>query len=284
LDNPDCIVIDPVAEYIRYNITLKIFVTKYDHAFLLPNRTSQISPDMEMNPLQSASEPTIRITDLLFSYSGQLKEPVLKIPVWEVTAGQHVFLYGPSGSGKTTLLNLLGGFLVPQEGNIRELGRDMASLSARQRDRFRAHHIGMVFQQFNLIPYLSVMENVQLAAGFGRQTAATTSDRIMHLFARLQLDSRLLNRRSDNLSVGQQQRVAIARALINGPEILIADEPTSALDSDVRDSFIELLLECARLDRSTLVFVSHDRALQSYFSESIDLRELNQVRGYGYAA
>jgi len=225
----------------------------------------------------------IDVSDLMFSYTGREEDAILRIDSWQLECGQHLFLYGPSGSGKSTLLNLLSGILTPQRGSVSLLGQPFSSLSSRKRDRFRALHIGVVFQQFNLVPYLSVLDNVRLAARFGKLPAALVTTRVKTLFERLLLDSTLLDRRADTLSVGQQQRVAIARSLINGPEILIADEPTSALDSDARDNFIGLLLECAALYKSTLIFVSHDRALARHFSGSADLCLLNAVQDLTHA-
>lgn len=215
----------------------------------------------------------IDLSRIRFSYSRQRHACVIAINRWHIEQGQHVFLYGPSGSGKSTLLNLLAGILSPQEGEIRLLGQPFSALSSRQRDRFRARHIGVVFQQFNLVPFLSVMENIALAAHFGGKNNKAVINRAEELLEKLSLDPYLLRQRADSLSVGQQQRVAIVRALINSPEILIADEPSSALDSDTRDQFMAVLRECAT--DSTLIFVSHDRALANHFSHSADLSKLN---------
>tara|TARA_R100000306_G_scaffold47172_2_gene44965 strand:+ start:26836 stop:27540 length:705 start_codon:yes stop_codon:yes gene_type:complete len=225
----------------------------------------------------------IEISNLTFSYTRSEAQSVLSIPAWTVEEGEHVFLYGPSGSGKSTLLNILAGILQPTQGEVRLLDEAFSSLSARRRDEFRARHIGVVFQQFNLVPYLSVLDNILLAAHFGerktasgKRTSADVQGRAENLLARLALSTSLLHQRADALSVGQQQRVAIVRALINDPELVIADEPTSALDSDARDQFIDLLLECMGEGRRTLVFVSHERSLAAHFSASVDLQSLNQ--------
>ncbi|GAA3953359.1 ABC transporter ATP-binding protein [Allohahella marinimesophila] len=225
----------------------------------------------------------IDISNLTFSYTGSEAQSVLSIPAWHVEEGEHVFLYGPSGSGKSTLLNILAGILKPLSGTVELLGSPFSALSARKRDEFRARHIGVVFQQFNLVPYLSVLDNILLAAHFGsrktpegRRSSADVQARAEALLARLSLDKSLLHQRADALSVGQQQRVAIVRALINDPELVIADEPTSALDSDARDQFIDLLLECVGDGKRALIFVSHDRSLASHFSTSVDLQTLNQ--------
>ncbi|MDY6921938.1 MAG: ABC transporter ATP-binding protein [Pseudomonadota bacterium] len=195
-----------------------------------------------------------------------------------MTAGAQVFLKGESGAGKSTLLNLLAGILPAAAGQVQLLNQDLAALSSRQRDRFRARHVGMVFQQFNLIPYLNVVDNIRLASHFAGQSAEATETRAQQLFHSLKLDRSLLPQRADHLSVGQQQRVAIARALINDPEILLVDEPTSALDSELRDRFIQLLLEICEQRGSTLVFVSHDMHLAAHFSRIIPLSSINRIK------
>ena len=206
---------------------------------------------------------------------------VLDIPELTLERGTRAFLFGPSGSGKTTLLGVLAGVLKAQEGEVKLLGRDLTSLSGAQRDAFRAEHIGYVFQMFNLIPYLSVLDNIALPArmnaarrdrldGAGvKETAALRADHL-HI-------GDLLKKRVTELSVGQQQRVAACRALIGAPEIIVADEPTSSLDFDRREAFLELLFaECERAG-ATLVFVSHDRTLESMFSRTISLLDINRT-------
>lgn len=220
----------------------------------------------------------IDIHDLHFAWPGST-DSALVVPDLQIACGEKVFLLGASGSGKSTLLNLVAGVLTPQRGSIRILDTDFSLLGARQKDRFRARHIGLVFQQFNLIPYLDVATNIRLASSFagfpaGNNDANTAPQRIAELLERLRLDASLLKRRADTLSVGQQQRVAIARAMINQPALLIADEPTSALDSDARDSFMQLLLGLQAAAGTTIVFVSHDRSLTAGFDRVINMREL----------
>lgn len=217
--------------------------------------------------------PAIALHQLEFGWAGQAK-PLLTIERLEIARGEGVFLYGPSGSGKTSLLNLLAGVQLPNRGSIQLLGQDLAALSARRRDKFRARHIGVIFQQFNLIPYLSLVDNVLLAAHFAGLDRADAAVRARQLLGALGLEWELFERPARQLSVGQQQRVAVARALIAKPEILLADEPSSALDSDSRDAFIDLLLDNARQTGCTVVFVSHDRSLQPHFSRSLDIGEL----------
>ena|SRR3990167_748574 len=223
------------------------------------------------------SASAIAVMGLQFGYP-RTGESVLDILNWQVERGTQVFLKGASGSGKSTLLNLLAGILAAPPGSVRLLNQDLAALSSRQRDRFRARHVGMVFQQFNLIPYLSVIDNIQLASHFAGLARSATLERAQQLFDALKLHTALLQQRADQLSVGQQQRVAIARALINGPEILLADEPTSALDSELRDRFIQLLLELCQQQKSTLIFVSHDMQLAHQFSRVVTLDSINRAQ------
>ena len=228
-------------------------------------------------------QPAIEIRDLRVAWDGG-STPLLDIPAFDMGADERLFLRGPSGSGKSTLLGLIAGVLEPQSGSIRVLGEDMSSLSGAKRDRMRADHLGVIFQMFNLVPYLSVVQNVTLPCRFSQARRAAIAaaggpvEEARRLLARLGLtDEKLLARPVTELSVGQQQRVAVARALIGGPNLLIADEPTSALDADARDRFIELLNEEASQSGAALLFVSHDGALASHFDRSVDLSELNRT-------
>lgn len=223
--------------------------------------------------------PAIRLTDLRFAY--RAGREVLSLSLFEVPRGERVFLHGPSGSGKTTLLGLIAGVLAPTAGTIEVLGRDLASLGGGARDAFRGAHVGYLFQLFNLIPYLTVRENVALpcrlhAARRARLGGASIEAEAERLCQALEIGD-LLDQAVTELSVGQQQRVAAARALIGRPELVIADEPTSALDADRRDAFLALLFaQCAEAG-STLLFVSHDLSLRSRFDRVLSLPELNRA-------
>lgn len=224
--------------------------------------------------------PIVRITDLRFSWPGQ--PPLLDISTFQLNAGERLFLRGPSGSGKSTLLGLIAGVLEASQGEISVLGRDMTKLSGSQRDQVRADHLGVIFQLFNLVPYLSVIQNVILPCRFSKRrqnevSAAGGADQeARRLLVQLGLDDPdLLARNVTDLSVGQQQRVAAARALIGNPSLIIADEPTSALDADTRDRFIDLLSREAQKTNAALLFVSHDGGLASLFDRALDLSEIN---------
>ena len=190
-----------------------------------------------------------------------------------------MFLHGPSGSGKTTLLGLIAGVLTPSSGTLKVLGTDLAALRPAGRDAFRGVHLGYLFQLFNLIPWLSVTENIALpcrlhAARAERLDGETPEAAARRLAAALGLGE-MVDSPVTELSVGQQQRVAAARALIGSPDIVIADEPTSALDADRRDRFIELLFEQCNAAGATLLFVSHDLSLGARFDRVISLPDIN---------
>ena len=221
----------------------------------------------------------IALSDLVFRWPGQAT-PCLDIPRLEIAAGERVFLHGPSGSGKSTLLAILGGVAVPERGRVELLGQDIVSLASHRRDVFRADHIGFIFQQFNLLPWLSARDNVLLPCTFSARRQAQAGDppgEAVRLLERLDLAPSLWDKSAAELSVGQQQRVAAARALIGKPEILIADEPTSALDAPRQQAFIDLLLTEAATVSATLLFVSHDQRLAAHFDRVLSLADINRA-------
>jgi putative ABC transport system ATP-binding protein len=221
----------------------------------------------------------IRANELIFSYAKG--RPVLNIPSLRVKTSERLFIHGPSGSGKTTLLGLLAGVLQAQSGRLEILDSDLCRMSPSKRDHFRGNHIGYVFQMFNLIPYLDVFENILLSYELNPSRKKRIGSGSPRAAARKIAENLgigpLLKRKTSEISVGQQKRFAAARALLGSPEILIADEPTSALDSDHREKFLELLFSEARRQGSTILFVSHDRALQPLFDRHVHLPEINQA-------
>lgn len=233
-------------------------------------------------------EHIINLDTLRFAWPGQ-PAPLLDIASFDVAQGERLFVRGASGSGKSTLLGLIAGVITPQSGAIEVLGQRLNEMTAAERDHFRAHHFGIIFQQFNLIPYLSVIENVTLPCQFSdlrrRKSIARSGnpgDEALRLLKHLDMaDTAVVHKPVTELSVGQQQRVAAARALIGSPEILIADEPTSSMDADRRAAFIELLFRECDETGSTLLFVSHDQGLQEPFDRAIELDQLNRVASYG---
>lgn len=245
-------------------------------AFVSPYPSSQ-SHDV----MQDSAGTAVQLSDLRFAWRPE-DNPVLEIHALAIPCGQRVFMAGPSGCGKSTLLGLLAGIAKPQAGSVRVLGHRLEQMNGAARDRFRADHMGMIFQMFNLIPYLTVVENVTLPCRFSRRRYERANNNggvqadAVRLLSRLGMSDRtLLNRPVTELSVGQQQRVAAARALIGEPEILIADEPTSSLDAELREEFIRLLFEACRRKPTTLIFVSHDKSLASLFDHTLRLPEVN---------
>ncbi len=225
--------------------------------------------------------PVIQINDLEFRWKANTPL-VLNIPEFSVSGGERLFLRGPSGSGKTTLLSVIAAVLVPQSGTAVVTGVPLHTLKGGQKDQFRVDHIGLVFQQFNLLPFLSVLDNVVLPCKFSkkrrdtiRQMGSTATDEAMRLLKAMELPPNLTNQSVTELSVGQQQRVAVARALIGQPELIIADEPTSALDTDTRQAFLDLLFAEVQAANSSLLFVSHDVDLSQRFDRAVDLKSIN---------
>jgi putative ABC transport system ATP-binding protein len=225
----------------------------------------------------------VAIDHLQYTWSGHTT-PTLAIDTLHIAAGEHVFISGPSGSGKSTLLGIIAGILLPQQGNISVLGTTLHTLPAGRRDTFRADHIGFIFQQFNLIPYLSIIDNVLLPCRFSavRRQRATANGQTLQqacevLLHQLDLAPALWHAPVTQLSIGQQQRVAAARTLIGAPEIIIADEPTSALDSNRREGFLQLLAKACDNTGATLIFISHDMHLASRFTRHIVLTDINHA-------
>lgn len=224
----------------------------------------------------------LSVRDLRFAWPGAAA-PVIDIATLDVAPGEAVFLHGPSGCGKSTLLSLMAGVLLPDAGQLMLLGADWASLPGAARDRRRVDHVGYIFQQFNLLPYLSVLDNVLLPCRFSasrRQRASargTPRAQAERLLGQMGLDAALWPQQAMRLSVGQQQRVAAARALIGQPELVIADEPTSALDEDRREAFLDVLLAACAEHHSALVFVSHDRRIAARFGRQVLLPAINRA-------
>lgn len=222
----------------------------------------------------------LEINQLAFKYPKQAS--LLSIAHFELAKGERVFLRGPSGSGKSTLLSLITGTQQLQSGSIRILDTEFSTLSSRKKDAFRAEHMGFIFQNFNLIPFLSSIENVKLGCEFSKsrrnkaiKQAGSVEFAAMQLLDELEFSNELMHKNVAELSIGQQQRVAAARALIGAPELIIADEPTSALDHDSRERFINLLFKQLSQTQSSLLFVSHDASLATLFDKQYSFSELN---------
>jgi putative ABC transport system ATP-binding protein len=232
-----------------------------------------------VNGPAALNEPAVLINGLTFNWPGQ--ETLLAIERLTIAPGSSVFVAGPSGSGKSTFLSLIGGLLAPTTGEIWVGGAPLAALSGPARDRFRGDRIGLIFQSFNLLPYLSAFDNVALTAklsSFRRQRAIATFGSVQaaieSLLTSLDLTPNLWSRAATRLSVGQRQRVAAARALLGRPPLIMADEPTSSLDADRREAFVDLLLAESQKAGSSVIFVSHEAALAPRFQERLAMTDL----------
>ena len=214
-------------------------------------------------------QPVLDMRAVRFGYGASA--PVLEGFELRVEPGEKLLVAGASGAGKSTLLGLVSGTLLTDHGSIEVMGRDLATLRAGARDRFRARAMGVIFQLFNLVPYLGVVENVLLPMRLTRTKVEDATGRARRLLARLGLDESLVDRPVAQLSVGQQQRVAAARAFILEPGLVLADEPTSALDPDRRDDFMSLMLEEAERTGAAVVCVSHDESLHPHFDRVVRL-------------
>lgn len=211
----------------------------------------------------------VELDNLRFSWSEG--EPLIDLAQWRLDEGEQVLVSGPSGCGKSTLLALLCGVLVPSSGSIRLLTTNLAGLGEAARDRFRSDHIGVIFQQFNLIPYLSALDNMVLGCRLSSRrrkkfaSLAQIAEAAREMAAELDLAPSELRRPVGKLSIGQQQRVAAVRALLGGPELLLADEPTSALDPERERQFLALLGKRCRQQQTAVLMVSHRQELAPQF-------------------
>ena len=218
----------------------------------------------------------VKIESLRFQWSKNNNFKIF-VPKLEVGRGKKVLFLGESGSGKTTLLSLICGFLEPLSGSISINDKIISDLTSTNKDAYRSDNIGIIFQQFNLLPYANVIDNIILPLYFSKQRSKKVENKInaaMNLCDQLRLPESILNQKASNLSVGQQQRVAVARALIGSPSIIVADEPTSSLDTEAQELFLDLMFDQISKNSSTLLMVSHDKSLTNYFDLVIDINEI----------
>ncbi|MEO9899648.1 ATP-binding cassette domain-containing protein [Nisaea sp.] len=232
-------------------------------------------------PSEPSETPTVLLEHIAFQWPGSAFR--FGLDQFRIERAERVLLLGPSGGGKSTLLGLISGISQPQEGRIEILGTDLTNLSSAQRDRFRAEHLGVIFQMFNLLPYASALDNVRIGLSFAphrsrrvreQETAEAAAARLL---SALGLPENIqTGQPASLLSSGQQQRVAAARALIGDPELVIADEPTSALDGESQKAFLDLVFK--QLDRSgsSLLMVSHDERLAGWFDRVVRLTDIQR--------
>ena len=224
------------------------------------------------------NETVLRLSEVGYRWPGRAAFS-LSVPTFGVAQGETVLLLGESGSGKSTLLSLICGTILPDRGSVRVAGTDVTTLSGGARDRFRAEQIGVIFQQFNLLPFGSVADNILLPLRFAPQRRKRAGDahaEAVRLCASLGLPDDVIHAKANALSVGQQQRVAVARALIGQPPLILADEPTSALDADSQAVFLDLLFAQTQAHATSLLMVSHDPRLGERFDRVIRLEDIAQ--------
>ena len=221
----------------------------------------------------------LKLSNVAYRWPGPSSFSLI-VPDLNVLAGEAVLLLGESGSGKSTLLSLICGTVLPYEGTVNIAGIDLLGLSGGGRDRFRAEQIGVIFQQFNLLPFGSVVDNVLLPLRLAPKRRKRAHDPVAEatkLCKALGLPQDVINAKANALSVGQQQRVAVARALIGQPPLIIADEPTSALDANSQSTFLDLLFAQTAAHNTSLLMVSHDPRLGKRFDRVIRMEDVAQV-------
>lgn len=238
-----------------------------------PGSTSQTCSDL------TDPRPILALDAVHFSWPGRAAFSI-SVPQFDMARGDKVLLLGSSGSGKSTLLSLICGTTAPDAGRINVAGTDMAALTPSARDRLRAEQIGVIFQQFNLLPFGTVADNILLPLRFAPERRKRAGDAQRHaqgLCAALGLPDGIMTARADTLSVGQQQRVAVARALIGGPPLIIADEPTSALDETSQAAFLDLLFDQIAQHDASLLMVSHDPRMADRFDRVIAMEDIAAI-------
>ena len=229
---------------------------------------------------QDTAPSAIAMRDVRFDWPGG--QFGLDVPTFDVKQNETVLLLGQSGSGKSTLLSLICGILAPSQGVIQVAGTDIGALGRASRDKFRADHIGIIFQMFNLLPYATALDNILVPLRFSKARRArvqSPKSEALALTRALGLpDALVIRAQAATLSVGQQQRVAVARAMIGNPKVVIADEPTSALDSDAQGEFLDLVFGQVQEAEAALLMVSHDERLADRFDRVVRLDQIAHVR------
>jgi len=226
------------------------------------------------------AKPVLKLRKVFFRWPGRSSFS-LSLADLTVPYGEKLLLLGASGTGKSTLLSVISGTLLPDQGSVEIAKTEITKLSASARDRFRAEQLGVIFQQFNLLPFGSVADNILLPLRFApirRNRVKDAKSEVARLCAALGLPVDIGREKASSLSVGQQQRVAVARALIGHPPLIIADEPTSALDINSQDAFLDLLFTQAQTQGTSIVMVSHDERLGPRFDRILHMEEIAEFK------
>ena len=226
------------------------------------------------------AKPVLKLRKVFFRWPGRSSFS-LSLADLTVSYGEKLLLLGASGTGKSTLLSVISGTLLPDQGSVEIAKTEITNLSASARDRFRAEQLGVIFQQFNLLPFGSVADNILLPLRFApirRSRVKDAKSEVERLCAALGLSVDIGREKASSLSVGQQQRVAVARALIGHPPLIIADEPTSALDINSQDAFLDLLFTQAQTQGTSVVMVSHDERLGPRFDRILHMEEIAEFK------
>ncbi len=218
----------------------------------------------------------IALTNILFQY--QNSDFRLKLNELSIKSGTKTAVIGPSGFGKTTLLNLISGIYLPQHGSIVVQNKTVNELSDSERRTFRLINFGFVFQDFKLLDYLTVMDNILLPCRINRvlKLSAKMKQNARQISSLLQIEDKL-HKYPEKLSQGERQRVAICRALLNDPPIILADEPTGNLDPENKNRIMRILFDYVNEKKSTLITVTHDHELLKGFDRIIDFKDIYQV-------
>ena len=226
------------------------------------------------------AKPVLKLRKVFFRWPGRSSFS-LSLADLTVSYGEKLLLLGASGTGKSTLLSVISGTLLPDQGSVEIAKTEITNLSASARDRFRAEQLGVIFQQFNLLPFGSVADNILLPLRFApirRNRVKDAKSEVARLCTALGLPVDIGREKASSLSVGQQQRVAVARALIGHPPLIIADEPTSALDINSQDAFLDLLFTQAQTQGTSVVMVSHDERLGPRFDRILHMEEIAEFK------
>lgn len=226
-----------------------------------------------MHPMRQNSVALIYLSEVVKDYYlGETIVHALKGVTLQIDEGEFVAVWGPSGSGKTTLLNLIGAIDEPTLGDVRLKGQEISMLSDNQKSELRNKMIGFIFQNFNLVPVLSALENVMLPLQIRGVSTVEAEKRSMQRLDQVGLAD-FIKHRPDKLSGGQHQRVAIARALVSDPSLVIADEPTANLDTPTAMKTMELMRDLNKKERVTFIFSTHDQRILGQVDRLIQLED-----------